>query len=78
MTRLVGMILILGALVAGLVGLSAAFYWVAGQLAVFFYNQGLPAAWGAAVANLERLIGIGVPVVTGTTGWFDRLPQIEA
>jgi len=32
----------------------------------------------AAVANLERLIGIGVPVVTGTTGWFDRLPQIEA
>ncbi|HEV8358232.1 MAG TPA: dihydrodipicolinate reductase C-terminal domain-containing protein [Gemmatimonadales bacterium] len=32
----------------------------------------------AAVANLERLIGIGVPVVTGTTGWFEHLPRIEA
>src|SRR5512132_165671 len=26
----------------------------------------------AAVANLERLIGAGVPVVTGTTGWRDQ------
>lgn len=32
----------------------------------------------AAVANLERLIDAGVPVVTGTTGWRDQLPRITA
>ena len=32
----------------------------------------------AAVANLERLIDAGVPVVTGTTGWQDQLPRITA
>jgi 4-hydroxy-tetrahydrodipicolinate reductase len=32
----------------------------------------------AAVSNLERLICLGVPVVTGTTGWQDQLPRIEA
>jgi 4-hydroxy-tetrahydrodipicolinate reductase len=32
----------------------------------------------AAVANLERLICIGIPVVTGTTGWLDQLPRMEA
>jgi 4-hydroxy-tetrahydrodipicolinate reductase len=32
----------------------------------------------AAVANLERLIEAGVPTVTGTTGWLDDLPRIEA
>ncbi len=31
----------------------------------------------AAVANLERLIGAGVPTVTGTTGWTVELPRIE-
>ena len=30
----------------------------------------------AAVANLERLIEAGVPVVTGTTGWSAMLPRI--
>jgi 4-hydroxy-tetrahydrodipicolinate reductase len=30
----------------------------------------------AAVANLERLIGAGVPTVTGTTGWTTELPRI--
>ncbi len=65
MTRLVGMIIVLGALVAGLVGLSAAFYWVAGQLAVFFYNHGLPPAWGAAVANLLTLMLV-VLMITGS------------
>src|SRR5262245_22155488 len=32
----------------------------------------------AVVANLERLIEIGVPTVTGTTGWRDDLPRIAA
>src|SRR5882724_10174056 len=32
----------------------------------------------AAVANLERLIGAGVPVVTGTTGWGDQLLRVTA
>ena len=32
----------------------------------------------AAPQNLLRLIQAGVPVVTGTTGWFAELPQIRA
>jgi 4-hydroxy-tetrahydrodipicolinate reductase len=32
----------------------------------------------AVVANLERLIEAGVPVVAGTTGWHDELPRITA
>jgi 4-hydroxy-tetrahydrodipicolinate reductase len=31
----------------------------------------------AAVANLERLIGLGVPTVTGTTGWTEALPKLS-
>ncbi|HWN18127.1 MAG TPA: dihydrodipicolinate reductase C-terminal domain-containing protein [Gemmatimonadales bacterium] len=30
----------------------------------------------AAVTNLERLIELGIPTVTGTTGWSDALPRI--
>jgi 4-hydroxy-tetrahydrodipicolinate reductase len=30
------------------------------------------------VANLERLIELGIPTVTGTTGWTDALPQLTA
>jgi 4-hydroxy-tetrahydrodipicolinate reductase len=30
----------------------------------------------AAVSNLERLIELGIPTVTGTTGWTDALPRI--
>lgn len=30
------------------------------------------------VANLERLIALGIPTVTGTTGWRDQLPDISA
>lgn len=30
----------------------------------------------SVVANLERLIDLGVPTVTGTTGWADQLPAI--
>jgi 4-hydroxy-tetrahydrodipicolinate reductase len=32
----------------------------------------------AAVANLERLIELGIPTVTGTTGWTGALPRITA
>jgi 4-hydroxy-tetrahydrodipicolinate reductase len=32
----------------------------------------------AAVSNLERLIELGIPTVTGTTGWSDALPRISA
>jgi 4-hydroxy-tetrahydrodipicolinate reductase len=32
----------------------------------------------AVVGNLERLIELGVPTVTGTTGWTDQLPRIAA
>ena len=31
----------------------------------------------AAVANLERLISLGIPTVTGTTGWTESLPQLS-
>src|SRR5438105_9732908 len=31
----------------------------------------------AVVANLERLIKLGIPTVTGTTGWTEQLPAIE-
>ncbi len=31
----------------------------------------------AAPQNLRRLIEAGIPVVTGTTGWFKELPQIR-
>jgi 4-hydroxy-tetrahydrodipicolinate reductase len=31
----------------------------------------------AVVGNLERLIEVGVPTVTGTTGWTAELPRIE-
>ncbi|MFM9026918.1 MAG: 4-hydroxy-tetrahydrodipicolinate reductase [Bacteroidota bacterium] len=30
-----------------------------------------------AVDNLRRCISAGVPVVTGTTGWYDKLPVIK-
>ena len=32
----------------------------------------------AAVANLERLIELGIPAVTGTTGWSEQLPRLTA
>lgn len=32
----------------------------------------------AVVANLRRLIKLGIPVVTGTTGWAESLPEITA
>ena len=32
----------------------------------------------AAVGNLERLIELGIPTVTGTTGWTEELPRITS
>jgi 4-hydroxy-tetrahydrodipicolinate reductase len=32
----------------------------------------------AVVPNLQKLILLGVPTVTGTTGWYDVLPDISA
>jgi 4-hydroxy-tetrahydrodipicolinate reductase len=32
----------------------------------------------AAVANLERLIELGIPSVSGTTGWTEALPKLAA
>jgi 4-hydroxy-tetrahydrodipicolinate reductase len=32
----------------------------------------------AVMANLERLIELGIPTVTGTTGWTDALPRLTA
>jgi 4-hydroxy-tetrahydrodipicolinate reductase len=31
-----------------------------------------------AVDNIERMAGLGVNVVVGTTGWFDSLPRVRA
>ena len=33
---------------------------------------------GAAVANLTQLASWKVPVVCGTTGWYDHLPEVRA
>jgi 4-hydroxy-tetrahydrodipicolinate reductase len=32
----------------------------------------------SAVDNIKTLLAAGIPVVTGTTGWYDRLPEVEA
>ncbi len=32
----------------------------------------------AAVQNIERLIALGIPAVTGTTGWNEALPAVRA
>lgn len=32
----------------------------------------------AAVRNLERLVELGIPTVTGTTGWTEAVPRISA
>ncbi len=31
-----------------------------------------------AAGNIERCLAMGLPVVAGTTGWYDRLPQMTA
>jgi 4-hydroxy-tetrahydrodipicolinate reductase len=32
----------------------------------------------AVVTNLERLMELGIPTVTGTTGWSEELPRVSA
>ena len=32
----------------------------------------------AAVPNIEKVIGLNIPIVTGTTGWFSELPRLTA
>ncbi len=61
MTRFVGMILVLAALLAGLVGLSWVFYLFAGWLAVWvtvphWLLPALPPSFGAAIANIATLM----------------------
>ena len=62
MSRLVGMIVILAALLAALVGLSAAFYLGAGALAVKFAGWGLPPQYGATIVNVVTLLLVVVMV----------------
>jgi 4-hydroxy-tetrahydrodipicolinate reductase len=33
---------------------------------------------GAVAANVERLAGLGIPVVVGTTGWQEELPRVRS
>jgi NADH-quinone oxidoreductase subunit H len=61
-TRLVGMIVVLAALLAALVGLSWLFYLAAGGLAVAFGRLGLPPQWGAAVGNVLTLMLVVVMI----------------
>ncbi len=57
MSRLIGMIVVLGGLVFGLVLLAAGFYWVAGALAYAFSEWlGAPPSYGAAIANVLTLM----------------------
>ncbi len=57
MRRFVGMIILLAGLCAGLVVVSAGFYWVAGELAVKLNDWfGAPPSFGAALANLVTLM----------------------
>jgi len=55
-TRFFGMIVFLVALLAALVGLSYAFYLLAGVLALGFARLGAPPEWGATHANLVTLM----------------------
>jgi 4-hydroxy-tetrahydrodipicolinate reductase len=32
----------------------------------------------AAAGNIEKLMELGIPTVTGTTGWYDALPRVTA
>jgi NADH-quinone oxidoreductase subunit H len=56
------MILVLGGLLVALVGLAAAFYLLAGALAVGFARLGMPPQYGAAVANVVTLLLVAVMV----------------
>jgi NADH-quinone oxidoreductase subunit H len=59
------MIVFLVAFFAALVGLSYAFYLLAGLLALGFAKMGVPAEWGASIANLVTLMLV-VLMIPGT------------
>lgn len=66
MTRLFGMILFFGGFLAFLVGAGWAFYGLAGTFAVIAATKvGVPAEWGAAIANLVTLMLV-VLMITGS------------
>lgn len=65
MKRFVGMVITLGALLAGLVALSYAFYLAAGFCAGVAVRWGAPPSYGAAVANIVTLMLV-VMMVTGS------------
>jgi NADH-quinone oxidoreductase subunit H len=56
------MIVVLVALLAGLVLLSAGFYWLAGVFALGFARLGMPPSFGAALANLLTLLLVVVMI----------------
>ena len=58
--RTIGMIVVLAALLAALVGLSYAFYLGAGWAAVAFEAAGLPPQYGAAIVNLATILFVFV------------------
>ena len=62
MSRFVGMVIVIGGLLAALVGLSAAFYLLAGALASLFHALGAPPQWGAAIANTLTLLLVVVMI----------------
>jgi len=55
-SRLIGMLILIAAVLVGLVGLSAVFYLAAGGLAFVFASLGLPPSFGAAIANVLTLM----------------------
>jgi NADH-quinone oxidoreductase subunit H len=67
------MVLVLGALFAGLVGLSYLFYLAAGGLAWVFATQlGAPPAWGAAIANVLTLMVIVLMITASLLSVAER------
>ncbi len=65
MNRLVGMVVVLGALLLGLVVLSWAFYLLAGALAIGFAALGLRAEYGVSMANFLTLMLVVVMLSAG-------------
>ena len=43
-----------------------------GDVAVEFTNP------GSAVENIRKCLSLGLPVISGTTGWLDKKPEIDA
>ena len=63
MKRLVGMAIVIGAVLGGLVVLSAGFYLAAGALAGLAVRLGVPPSYGAALANVLTLMLVLVMVL---------------